>query len=97
MDDVINSLNAKNEVCEKSASKKDQSKLSLEDDIKWKLKNDIESFATDQRGCTNENLSTKNYTFNHIYSRTNVPDFKGHPSRIPKPISDQILFSWFQS
>ena len=38
MDDIINSLNAKNEVCEKSASNKDQSKLSLEDDIKWKLK-----------------------------------------------------------
>ena len=27
----------------------------------------------------------------------NKPDFKGHPQRIPKPISDQNWSSWFQS
>ena len=31
------------------------------------------------------------------YSSENKLDFTGHPQRIPKPISDQNLFSWFQS
>ena len=66
VDDIINSLNAKNEVCEKSGRNIDQSKLkfleaeilklrnentSLKDNNKSKLKI-IESFAICQRKCT---------------------------------------------
>ena len=66
VDDIINSLNAKNEVCEKSGRNIDQSKLkfleaeilklrnentSLKDNNKSKLKI-IESLTTCQRRCT---------------------------------------------
>ena len=66
MGDITNSLNAKNEVCKKSGSNNDQSKLefleaeilkvrnentSLKDDNKSKLKI-MESLTTRQRSCT---------------------------------------------
>ena len=66
VDDIINSLNAKNEVCEKSGGNNDQTKLkflaaeilkfrnentSLKDDNKSKLKI-IESLTTCQRSFT---------------------------------------------
>ena len=83
MDDIINILNIKNAVCEKSRSNKDQSKLqflqaeilklrnentSLKDDNKSKLKI-IESRTTCQRSCTIVN-NDKLHVKPHSYQNT---------------------------
>ena len=83
MDDIINILNIKNAVCEKSRSNKDQSKLqflqaeilklrnentSLKDDNKSKLKI-IESLTTCQRSCTIVN-NEKLHVKPHSYQKT---------------------------
>ena len=83
MDDIINSLNAKNEVCEKSGCNNDQSKLKLLEAEILKLRNEgtslkvdnksklqiIESLNTCQCSCKRVNIE-KLHVKPHSYQNT---------------------------
>ena len=99
VDDIVNSLNIKNAVCEKSGSNNDQSKLqfleaeilklrnentSLKDDNKFKLKI-IESLTTYQCSCTIVN-NEKLHVKPHSYRNTQTKnDWKQVKQNRPSP------------